>query len=54
LKEQQMEHGTIMPRVVSQWCGAEDRAQQYEACEFTPATQNGSGAWTKSECLQEK
>jgi len=38
MKEQQMKQETIMPRVVSQWCGAEDPAQQFEACEFTPAT----------------
>jgi hypothetical protein len=53
-KEQQMKQETIMPRVVSQWCGAEDPAQQFEACELTSATKNGSGAWIKSQCFQEK
>jgi len=37
MKEQQMKQ-TIMPRAVSQWCGAEDPAQQFEACELTPGT----------------
>jgi hypothetical protein len=53
-QQQQMEQEAIMPRAVSHWSGAEDPAHQFEASELTPATQNGSGAWTKSECLQEK
>jgi hypothetical protein len=37
MKQQQMEQETIMSRVVSHWCSAENPAQTFEASELTPA-----------------